>query len=319
MTLGHDPIGNTNFMSQFYFRLQAKRISRKTAEFGLHPILAVILSPILFIGLSLFFFAKVPFAEYVYPTLALYFIVGKDTHQKLRFLSTQFDRYSLFKIRLLENLLICVPFMVFLVYKSYWIQASVLLCFSLLLAGLKPLKSNMNRMPTPFSNIPFEFPIGFRKSIVFVMLSYIIVLIALQVDNFNLGLVILGFQFFIILTFYSQVEPIHFVRIFDGSAQNFLWKKLKTGILYSLYFVLPISILLTTFNPDKFLFILIVIALGLLLVSLMICVKYSSFPKSMSVIDSIIFAVSLGIPPLMLFFIPKLYKKSIAHLKPVLK
>jgi len=306
-------------MIQYYFLLQFKLLSRRMTAFGLHPILGIICLPILFIIFSWLFFQKIIFSEYVYSFIPVYMLImNNNSTYKSRFMKSYFSGKQNLIIRLLENLLISISFVLFLLFQEAYIIAILLLALSIMLAIWNPTKRHQTKIPTPFSKRPFEFTIGFRKSIVFILTTYILLIVSIQVNNFNLGVVILGFLFLIPLSYYVHVEPKYYVQIFSDNPSQFLVNKIRTAFIYTLLLTLPFSVILAIFFPSYYLFILILNIVGVLIISLSIIVKYSSYPKPMSMADSIVLAISIVIPPLLFITIPRLYKKSVEHLTPVL-
>jgi len=304
-------------MIKYYFRLQITLLSRKIKAFGLAPFLGFVLFPLAFIAISFLLFLRIPFFEYVYPVIAIALMLNLNNRHKARFLQSNCTKTDYHLIGVIEHLCIAIPFVIFMLCTQYVLFAFILLLLSIVLSFLR-LSIGQRHLPTPFSKFPFEFTIGFRKSILFIIASYFILFMAIQVDNFNLGLFTLAFIYAICLAYYYMIEPAHYISIFKDSPQSFLLRKIKTGLFYSTLSALPIFCLLVVLYPLYFLPVLLVCCLGTILVTITIISKYSSFPDTMSVGDSILLGISLIFPPLLLFTLPKLYRKSIEHLKPLL-
>ena len=305
-------------MIQYYSQLQIKILSRQLKSFGLNPILGLIFGPIFFVLLSWFIFQKLAFSEFIYPLIPIYIIHMSGNHLKTRFLKSYFSSRQCTMISLVQNISITVPFIIFILYKQEFTIAAILFLMPIVLAILNPVLRCQTKIPSPFSKIPFEFPIGFRKSLLIYSVAFIILIISIQVENFNLGIVVLGMTLLIPLGFYSYIEPKYYVMIFNDNPSQFLWRKIKTGLLFSMFFSLPVSIFLSIWYPSVYLIIIAVNVIGLILLLISIIAKYSSYPKSMSIADSIMLAISILIPPLLLITIPRLYKKSVIQLKPIL-
>lgn len=304
-------------MIKYYFKLQLTLLSRKIKAFGLAPMLGFFILPLAFIAVSYLLFSRVPYFKYIYPVIAVSLLLNFNDRSKDRFLHSNCSKSDYRLIRLMENLCIALPFIIFLIAKQYFSLAAILFLISMALSFLN-LAIGQRHLPTPFSKLPFEFTVGFRKSILIIIASYFILVMAIHVDNFNLGLSTLGLSYLICLAYYHLMEPAHYVSIFNDSPKSFLFRKIKTGLLYSTLSALPIACLLLILYPHRVLPVFLIMCIGLILISITIISKYSSFPDTMSVGDSILLGISIIFPPLLLFTLPKLYRKSLEHLKPLL-
>lgn len=305
-------------MVKYYLKLQLTLFSRTIQAFGLAPFLGFILIPFLFIISSLLLFIKLPFCEYIYPCIAIGVMMQNEHKSKDRFLKFNCTSADYRIIRLCEHLLIAIPFSAFLLFELHVLPAALLIGAAIMLSQFKINLPFHNTLPTPFSRIPFEFIIGFRRTFLIILGIYFVLFMAIQVDNFNLGLFALSVVYLIGLSYYGFIEPGFYVAIFKDNPQTFLIRKLKTGLLHASVSAFPIALILVIMYPQHYLFVGLVILIGSLLLLITILSKYSSYPDSMSVGDAILLAVSIVMPPLLIYTLPKLYKKSIQQLKPLL-
>lgn len=305
-------------MLHYYFQLQIKILSRKMKAFGLNPIIGTVVAPFLFVTFSWLLFKKLAFSEFIYPLIPLYIITVNNNTEKSRFLNSYFSYYQNKLITLIENLVISFPFVIYLLFMQYFLHAVIVFMISMLFAFINTSKKMNNKLPTPFSKRPFEFPIGFRKSLLLIGIAAILMIIAIKVQNFNFAIVVLGFMFLVPLAFYSHQEPKYYVQVFNDRPTQFLWRKSKTAVYFLLIFTLPFSIVVLLFFSSSYLAILSVNIIGVILILISIIAKYSSYPKNMSIPDSILLAVSICIPPLLFLTVPKLYNKSIKQLTAIL-
>ncbi len=305
-------------MIKYYFSLQLVILSRKLKAFGLAPFLGLILIPIFFVLISSILFMKLAFCEYIYPAIAIGLVMQNDQKAKDQFIKFNCTKKDYRLIRLFEHLCIAIPFVTFLLFKQYYLSAGLLATITIFLSQVKISLSNQRYLPTPFSKTPFEFTIGFRRTFLLQIALYFILFMAVQVDNFNLGLFTLACAYFISLSYYALIEPGYYVSIFKDTPRSFLIRKLKTGILHVSLLAMPIVFILILFYSQHYFPICFVMLIGTILLAITILTKYSSFPDSMSVGDSILLVFSIVFPPLLLFTLPKLYKKSIQKLKPLL-
>jgi len=91
--------------------------NRKLVEFGLHPSLGYLLMIVIFIVLSLILFKKITSASYVYLVLALSTVTTLSEGFRTDFLKSIFSNKEYLKIRCFENIIIAIPFVIFLLFK----------------------------------------------------------------------------------------------------------------------------------------------------------------------------------------------------------
>ena len=218
-----------------------------------------------------------------------------------------------------ENGLIALPFFTFLIYKNEFIIGLSFLLTALLLSFFNASSPSAIAIPTPFYKRPFEFTIGFRKTFLVFIGAYALAIIAVNVGNFNLGIVALLMTFLSCTSFYSQPEPQFYVWIHSQNPTNFLQQKLKTASLFSTALSLPIAILLAAFNFNNAHFVFIFEIIGVFYVINSLLGKYAYYPSAININKAFIIAASIFFPPLMLLTIPFFYKKSKQELNSLLK
>ena len=207
--------------------------NRKFKDAGFSPLLAYILLTALFVALSITLFQKTAFAQYFYFLLALNLIGNLSDTRRAEFLKITFGDIQLKKIRITENLICSIPFLVFLLYKQLFISAGLLLVMVTILA-LVNFRTTFNfTIWTPFSKRPFEFTAGFRNTFYIFFSAYVLTIIAVLVNNFNLGVFAMLLVFATTLSYYSKPENEYFVWIHDLKPTVFLLSKIKTALLFS--------------------------------------------------------------------------------------
>lgn len=293
--------------------------NRKFKEIGLEPIFAYLLLAGIFIGLSVSIYERTEFAKYILLILALFLISKCSEIKRNEFLKLCYSEKKYKRIRLSENLLISVPFILFFIYKGEFI-CSLLLFFLASTLALLNFKTSLNIViPTPFSKKPFEFCVGFRKSFYFYFVAYGLTIISIIVDNFNLGIFGLLSIFLIVLTYYSKPEKEYFVWNFNRSPESFLMKKMKIGIKYSLSLALPIYIALLFFNFQKIGILSLFLIIGLAFIIYIITAKYAYYPDEINLIQTIFLVLSILFPPLLIILIPYFYAKAKNRLNTLLE
>ena len=301
-----------------YFELQFIMMNRKVKEAGLPPILAYLLGLIIFGLLAEYTFQRTEYAAYfiILGGLSIQFqLLDKD---RTDFLTATFGDSTKNKILVLENIILSLPFVLILVYKTALIEACILLLSSIILA-LFYFRSTLNiSIPTPFSNRPFEFSTGFRKTFFLLLLAYLLTIIAINVDNFNLGLFALPLIFLTSISYYSQPENTYYVWIYAATPNSFLIKKIMHATANASLLISPVLIALLAFYQTHYLLLVLFTLSGNLFLWTVILAKYAAFPKEINLPTGIILALALSLPPLLFVLIPYFYTKSVRNLRLIL-
>jgi hypothetical protein len=288
-----------------YFILQFKMLNRQLTEWGIDPIIGYLVGFFAFIGISIKLFEKTQFAEYIYIALALSLIIKLNEINRNDFLKLCYSKTEYTKIRIIENLIVSIAFITFLLFQEKYLS-SILLFTSICLFSQLNLKSKTSfTLPTPFYKQPFEFTVGFRSNYILYLFAYFLAFMSISVDNFNLGI------FSLILTLLSCLI------YYTNSEDEFY--KLKNIIQYSTILCLPIIISLSLFFYTKIDIILGFQFLGYLFIFTTMLAKYSVFPEKLNIRFIIVFALTLLLPPLLLLIIPYLYIQSTKKLKEILQ
>jgi hypothetical protein len=301
-----------------YFDLQLVMTNRKIKEVGINPVLGYLLGLIIFVLLSEYIFHKTGFAKYLVILACLSFQFKLSDNSRTDFLLSTFGDKSKNKIRVLENLIVCIPFVSILAYKNLFFEAFILFLCSIILA-LFSFHFNLNfTIPTPFSKSPFEFTTGFRKTFFIFPITYALTIIAINVGNLNLGIFSMLLIFLITLSYYSKPEEKYYVWVHADTPKSFLKKKIIIATKNSILLTIPILISFLIFYPIELDLILPFLLIGTLSLWTIVLAKYSAFPEVISLPEGVVIAFTLSFPPLMLLIIPYFYIKSINNLKSLL-
>lgn len=302
-----------------YFDLQWKMISRKLKDAGFKPLIAYIILIIGFLGFSIYLFHKTEYAEYIYAFLGLSFVSKLSETKRVEFLNICFGDTKMKKIRITENLICTVPFLIFLIYKQHFLFALILPVLAILLA-LAGFRTAFNfTLWTPFSKKPFEFSIGFRNTFYLFIVAYALTIIAISVNNFNLGAFALMLVFATTLSYYTKPENEYYVWTYNVNAKVFLFRKIKTAILYSGLLALPIALVLAIFYHQNIPILGILFLIGWAILLSMIVGKYAAYPAEINITQSIFLAMSIWFLPMLIVIIPYLFKKSKDRLSSLLQ
>nr|WP_321227887.1 ABC transporter permease [uncultured Psychroserpens sp.] len=301
-----------------YFQLQFKMLNRRIIDFGLPLLIGYTLLPFVFISLSNYLFRNTEFANYVYALIAISLVSKLSEPKRNDFLKSIFSKNNYKKLRVVENVIYCLPFTLFLAYKKQFVF-SLILNFLVIIITLLNFSIDINvTIPTPFNKKPFEFTVGFRKTFYIFPIAYFLTYISVSFGNFNLGIfsiLLIGITCF---SYYSKIENEYFVWNYNVSSKEFLLEKTKTCLIYFSLLTLPIIITLgiSFFNEIDILIIFILLCYAYL--TAIIFAKYSSFPNEIKMSQGILIAISFMFPPILLIFIPLFYSQSIKKLNTVL-
>ncbi len=302
-----------------HFNIQFKILNRRFSDFGLPPIIAYLLLSILFVTVSNALFTKTEYAVYLYYFLVFSTLSKLSDRERNDFLKLCYKGNVYFKLRLLENLVIALPFIGFLIYRLAFIPILIIVAIVLIMTIIN-FNTNVNyTIPTPFYKTPFEFITGFRKTFFLFPIAYALAFISIAVDNFNLGIASIIFVLLICISYYSKPEKDFYVWSFNLSAVAFLNTKIKTAIYHSsLLVLLPIIILCCNFYHHFFVILFFVI-LGYIFIITMLLAKYSIYPKSMHIPEGIMIVFCVFFPPLLIVILPYFYKRAIKQLQLILE
>ena len=309
----------SNIKMKEYFILQYRMNKRRFKDAGIEPVVGYLLTGILFIGLSFALFMKTEFAQYIYVLSALTLISNLSETNRTEFLSLSFSNALLSKIRIAENIITALPFLVFLLYKQFYFASLILIVLAFALAFTRLRSSLKFTIPTPFSKKPFEFSCGFRNTFQLLVIVYILGVIAISVNNFNLGIFSLLMVFIASLSFYTKPEHEFYVWSYRLKARQFLFEKIKTALFFSAVLASPLVAALLIFYPENFMTVSVLFLTGWIYLISMILAKYASYPKEIDIMQAVILALSVWMPPVLLLAIPYLFKKSENRLNGLLK
>jgi len=302
-----------------YFELQYRMINRRFKDAGIEPLLAYLILTVGFVALSIYLFHKTEFAQYVYMLFALTLIGNLSESRRTEFLKVCFGTIKLKKIRVTENLVCLLPFLIFLLSKRFFVSA-LLLCVLTTIFALVSFRATIHStLWTPFSKGPFEFTSGYRNTFYLLFLAYTLTVIAVYVNNFNLGLFSMIIVILSTLSYYTKPENEYYVWIYNVNAKKFLINKIKLALLFSTSLALPIAIILAVFFDGNIGLLLLFFIVGWAFLISVIVTKYSAYPNEMNITQGILLALCIWFPPILVVLIPYLFKKAENRLSSLLK
>lgn len=302
-----------------YFLLQFKMLNRKIIDFGASLVVTYVIGPLVFILISNYLFEKTEYASYIYGLIVISFIVKLNNPIRNDFLKTIFNQNDYFKLRVIENIICSLPFILFLIYKQMLLFSLVLSLLVIILARFNFSITNNTTIPTPFGKKPFEFAVGFRKTFYVIAIAYLLTYVSIIEENFNIGIFSLLLIGIICFSYYLKLENKYFVWSFNMSSKDFLLSKLKICIVNYAFMSLPIVIALGIFffNEIDVLSVFFILCSAYLL--LIIFAKYSAYPNEMNMSQGILIAMSFLFPPMLLVLVPYFYSRAIKKLNIILE
>lgn len=306
-------------LTKYYFSIQISRFKRALIQIGIHPLIGISLISILFIGISKLIFYK--FKDqgiWIYLLILTSLLIQLSSKDHIDSIRKFFREKDTRIIRFLENLLLYIPFAIGLIIEHQYF-APILFMVPVIVCVFLRINTNTNLViPTPFGQIPYENPVGFRKySWLFILLLGLYIQ-GIIVSNYNIGIGVQGILFFVILLNYFKLERSYNIWIFNNNVKTFLFKKIRQGIYASSLICTPIALVNITFQPDLYLEIILIQCIGYLFIMFIVLAKYSMYPYSMSLPHGILFLLCIIFPPLLLVVIPFFYIKALRSLKPIL-
>jgi hypothetical protein len=304
---------------KFYFTLQAKLFYRTIKDLEIHPLLAVLAVLGFFVGGSYVLFSKIGYAQYWYAGIGLfltYLLGGKERNEFLKNLFTK-DKYRL--MRFCENMLVALPFILFLLFEGFFIVPACFIVLSTALSFYNNVGQSFFTIPTPFYKWPFEFTTGFRRNFWGFVVIYLLEIGAISAGNFNLGMFVMLTCFVLCQYFYFKIEPHFFVWVHAQTARDFVRNKMKIATIYSLITAFPLAILLTIYNPGYAHWVALGLVVGVVYCLVGAVAKYAYYPDELPIFHQTIIGVGLLVPPFSLILIPYFYALSIKSLKTHLK
>ena len=301
-----------------YFYLQYLMINRMLRASGINPVLGFLLLLIVFLLVTEFMFQKSEFAKYLVVIASISLQLRLSEKNRSDFLLISFGNYNKTRIRILENLIISIPFITVLIIKNALPEGLLLIAISVIMAVYSYRPDFNYTLKTPFSRRPFEFAVGFRNSFLIFPFTYTLTFISIYVDNLNLGIFTMLLLFFTTFSYYLKPEPEYYVWVHADTPRSFLIKKIVTAIKNSSLLTSPIVISLLIFYPANYEIVLLLFLAGQCFLLTIILAKYSVYPVEINLITGILIAMSMYFPPLLLAVVPFFYVRASNKLRNLL-
>jgi hypothetical protein len=302
-----------------YLQLQYKLFLRQFKDFGIEPLLGLVFVLVFFMIFSFSIFVKLPYPQYFYALVPFSFITMLAAKNRNDFLKVAYPKNEYLKVRVVENVLVVIPFIIFLLFKQCFLVALVLPVCAALFVFIKTNNNFNPVLPTPFYKNPFEFIVGFRKSNLIIVAAYFIAFMAFKVSNIGLGYAVIILLSFVCSTFYAKPEPAFYVWQSSSNSKAFIHKKMIIATLHFSLLLLPIVIAFCFRFPQSISTVLLVFFAGLFFVLTSLLSKYASFPQALSPTKAMALMFTAWFPPLLIVFCYVFYFQSIKSLQAILK
>ncbi len=304
---------------KYYFSLQFKRFLRWLADSGVPAFIALPFLIIAFLAASKWLFIQTAFSSWIYAIVAMFVLLPLSDQLRNAQLKMLFSNGQLWQLRIIENIILVAPFVAYLCFEQQFLPAAGLVPVAALLTRLPTNVRYAKVFPSPFRKFPFEFSVGFRKTAWVLGTAYLLMIPAILVVNYNLGVFALIMIFLTGMSYYLKPESQTYVWIYACSVQNFLLRKMATALICISILSLPMLLIMLMAFPDFRLITLAVQLLGYIFMISVVLAKYSAYPNEMSIPQGILYGVSLTFPLLFLLVIPLFYYKATRKLKPLLE
>lgn len=238
-----------------------------------------------------------------------------SSRERNDFLAITFHRPVYRKIRLVENGIIALPFVLLLFVKGDWALALVQCLLGGALSFLRMNSSPAYTLPTPFGAYPFEAAIGFRRLWWLIVGAVFLLVMGVRADNMELAIFSYGGLMLAYLMFYQDPEPSFYVWVYADDPRGFLKRKLMIALSYQVLTGLPFLMVIYYFFPSVGWRLLIVPVIAALNLVLIIFMKYSNFPHRLNITHSFALMGGLFLWPLLLLLLPYYYQRAIPLLE----
>ena len=277
------------------------------------------------LGLFLFSFFSLglnrstSYAYYILLAFSSGLVMNNHARPKSDFLFLVFGSTRFRKIRLIENIIIQLPFFIVLTLKGSFMEAASLLVLSVIVAFYDFKVGFVRKIPTPFPNYAFEYLTGFRQSFWLFPLLVLVMLMAVVSENTGLALSVIIGVILLSAMWHSKPEPEYYVWIFSLKPSAFLFFKFRTALLCTGILLAPALLCFIVFFHAHLFMLTVTLLVGSVFLFTYQLAVYSAFPAEMNLPHAILLALVVAFPPSLLVVFPLFYLRSVKNLKPILK
>lgn len=300
-----------------YFTLQRTLWERRFRDWQLAPWVVYTLGPVLFFVGGHLLLNRSALVSWLIVFFGLSTVQQLSDRARNDFLRGLYRGNDYRNIRLVENVAVLLPFLLLLTIEgtlrgsvACWAGALVLWVVGMSMAWWTNRPRFARALPTPFSRRPFEFAAGFRRYWWVLLIAVFLLVQGIRVGNFELGVFAAGIAALTGCQAVARPEPVFYVWIHTLSATAFLRRKMLTSTWHQLLLVSPFLLALGVAFPERWLVLLVVLALSVVYVLLWLLAKYACFPRELNVGHAFIIALGMVLPPALLIIIPMYYQRA---------
>lgn len=316
-------------MVSYYISLRLKQFVRFFSSNGIHPLIGITILLLLFTIASVAIFQKLPYAVWIYLALALFSLLELQPAKMNVVLRQQVTANTFFRAKLLENILITIPFLVFLCYKLEWGPAALLLLtvvpYSYYSFSLP--KPRLRTLASPFPAYAFEYHNMFRIVMPVYAIYLLLLIVGVVSGNFYVMLAPFFLLLFVMQTAYGLPEDVSYIWLYRCSAARFLQKKMLALLIAYACSFLPFLLTGLVFYTSSFGMVVVCFIAGLIAMTGALFIKYQFYPSALvTQITQLIFfgfAVSaIASPPvfiILLLFTGFSYVRAKRNIKSILQ
>lgn len=231
-------------MTAYYLSMRLKQFWRFFPFNGFNPLAGIVLSVVVFAVLSLLVFEKAPEPGWVYLAMAILGLAELQSSDANSYLKEHTTGSAYYSCKLVENILIAIPFAAILLFKQAYLQVGCLFAFIPVysIANISIPKPKLRALKSPFPAHAFEWHFAFRLFPVVYVLHILLMIPAVIADNFYIMLVPFILLLFILITAYGMLEDRFMIWVYRKTAKAFLWSKFKSlfvgyNISYALFMI----------------------------------------------------------------------------------
>lgn len=225
-----------------------------------------------------------------------------------------------------EYLILALPILLCFAYHLQWKAILIVILGLLVIIHLKnsakqiTLNSKIQRIIPAES---FEWKAGIRKQLVFIIpLWALSVLLSPFIGSVPIGIIVLGL---LSISVYENNEPYQMILLYELSARQFLWMKIRNQIKLFTLITAPLIVAFVIFHPQYWYIPLIEFLFLTIIQIYAILVKYAFYESnsrsqasSMYIAIGIIGGIIPFLTPVVLLLMIRFYVSSIKKLNPYL-
>lgn len=217
-------------MVAYYISLRLKQFWRFFRFNQFHPVLGAILAVAIFAAVSFVWFEKVPYSGWSFSGIAFLLLMELQAANSNKFLAQHVTRQVYFKSKLVENMLLILPFLVTLILKHEYIPATVLsiITFPYSRYNFKIARPKLRALKSPYPAHSLEWHNSFRSFVIVYLLHVLLLVPGIISHNFYVYMVPFFLLLFFLNTVYAVLEDKSYIWLYRNSASSFLFKKAKT-------------------------------------------------------------------------------------------